>query len=61
MRHGLNVDVLACPCSKRMKFICVVFDRKGLGRLLRAAGLNDRIDALHPARGPPQGDLDFGL
>lgn len=59
-RHGLNVDVLACSCGQRMKFICVVRDRKGLGRLLRAAGLNDRIEALHLARGPPQGELDFG-
>lgn len=60
MKHGLGVDVLACPCGKRMKFICVVLDRQGLGRLLRAAGLNDRIEELHPARGPPQGELDFG-
>ena len=55
-----GVDVLACSCGQRMKFICVVRDRKGLGRLLRAGGLNDRIEALHPARGPPQSELDFG-
>lgn len=60
MTHGLGVDVLACPCGKRMKFICVVFDRKGLGRLLRAAGLPDRIEPIRAARAPPQADLDFG-
>jgi hypothetical protein len=39
MKHGLNVDVLACPCGHRMKYVATIFDRKGLARLLRAKGL----------------------
>jgi hypothetical protein len=60
MKHGLNVDVLACPCGHRMKYVATIFDRKGLARLLRAKGLPHQLEPIRPARGPPQRDFDFG-
>ena len=60
MRHSLGLDVLACPCGGRMKYVATIFDRKGLERLLRAKGLPHIIEPIQPARAPPQTDLDFG-
>ena len=60
MKHGLDLDVLACPCGRRMKFIAVIFERKSLARMLAAHGLHARVMPTLPARAPPQGDLDFG-
>ena len=60
MKHGLGLDVLACPCGKRMRYLATIFDRKELQRLLTAKGLPHRIEKLHPARAPPQQYLDFG-
>ncbi|MFN7697474.1 MAG: transposase [Deltaproteobacteria bacterium] len=60
MKHGLAMDVLACPCGHRMKYVATIFDRKGLARLLRAKGLPHQLEPIRPARGPPQGDFDFG-
>jgi hypothetical protein len=60
MKHGLGVDVLACPCGGRMKYVATIFDRKGLQRLLRAKGLPHLIERAMPARAPPQAELDFG-
>jgi len=57
---GLGLDVLACPCGKRMKYLATIFDRVELQRLLIAKGLPHRIEKLHPARGPPQSSFDFG-
>jgi len=60
MKHGLGVDVLACPCGHRMKYVATIFDKKGLARLLRAKGLPHHLEPIRPARGPPQRDFDFG-
>jgi hypothetical protein len=60
MKHGLGIDTLACPCGHRMKYVATIFDKKGLARLLRAKGLPHRIEPIRPARGPPQGEFDFG-
>ncbi len=30
MKHGLGLDVLACPCGARMKYMATVFDFRGL-------------------------------
>lgn len=59
MKHGLNVDILACPCGHRMKYVATIFDKKGLARLLRAKGLPHHLEPIRPARGPPQQDFDF--
>ena len=59
MKHGLNVDVLACPCGHRTKYVATIFDRKGLARLLRAKGLPHQFEPIRPARGPPQQGFDF--
>jgi hypothetical protein len=32
MKHGLGVDILACPCGHRMKYVATIFDTKGLAR-----------------------------
>ena len=60
MKHGLGIDVLACPCGHRMKYVATIFDKKSLARLLRAKGLPHCIAPIRPARGPPQRDFDFG-
>jgi hypothetical protein len=59
MKHGLGLDVLACPCGHRMKYVATIFDKKGLARLLRAKGLPHHLEPIRPARGPPQQDFDF--
>jgi Putative transposase/Transposase zinc-binding domain len=60
MKHGLGLDILACPCGHRMKYVATIFDRKGLARLLRAKGLPHHLEPIRPARGPPQQGFDFG-
>jgi len=60
MKHGLAIDVLACPCGHRMKYVATILDRKGLARLLRAKGLPHQLEPILPTRGPPQRDFDFG-
>jgi hypothetical protein len=60
MKHGLGVDILACSCGHRMQYVATIFDRKGLARLLRAKGLPHHLEPIRPARGPPQGEFDFG-
>ncbi len=60
MMHGLGLDVLACPCGHRMKYVATIFDKKGLALLLRAKGLPHHLEPIRPARGPPQQDFDFG-
>ena len=59
MKHGLGVDVLACPCGKRMKLVAVIFEKDSLARMLAAHGLPNRIEPIAPARAPPQTDFDF--
>ena len=56
----LGLDVLACPCGKRMKYVATILDANSLACLLRAKGLPTRIDPIRPPRPPPQTDLDFG-
>jgi hypothetical protein len=43
-----------------MQYVATIFDRKGLARLLRAKGLPHHLEPIGPARGPPQGEFDFG-
>ena len=49
MKHGLGVDVLACPCGHRMRYVATLFDKKGLARLLRAKGLPHHLEPIRPA------------
>ena len=60
MRHGLGVDVLACPCGHAMLLVAVIFEKKSLARMLAHHGLDARVMPTQPARAPPQIDLDFG-
>lgn len=60
MMHGLSVDVLACACGARMKYVAVVREKQSLARLLRLHRLAQRATPIAPARAPPQTDLDFG-
>jgi hypothetical protein len=57
--HGLGVNVLACPCGERMKYVAVIFEKKSLARLLAAHGHRARVMPTLAARAPPQIDLDF--
>ena len=60
MKHGLGLDVLACPCGGRMKHVATILDTASLARLLRAKGLPHIAEPIRPARDPPQTQLDFG-
>lgn len=59
-KHGIGVDVLACPCGERMRFVELVLESDRLRPLLRALGKRDEPLPLARARSPPQADLDFG-
>lgn len=59
-KYGIGVDVLACPCGKRMRFLEIVLEKKRLRPLLRAYGYRDEPLAMAKARAPPQTDFDFG-
>jgi hypothetical protein len=57
MKHGLGLDVLACPCGKRMRYLATIFDHTELQRLLAAKHLPHRIEPIRKARAPPQQHL----
>ena len=59
-KHGIGVDVLACPCGGRMRFIEIVLERDKLRPLLDAFGYRKDPLPMAKARAPPQSDLDFG-
>lgn len=42
MKHGLGIDVLACPCGHRMKLVALIFEKKSLARTLAHHGLRRR-------------------
>ena len=58
-KHGIGVDVLACPCGQRMKLIEFVIEKERLRPLLRAYCQRDEPLPLRNARAPPQTDFDF--
>jgi hypothetical protein len=59
MKHGLGLDVLACPCGKRMRYLATIFDHTELQRLLAAKHLPHRIEPIRPARGAWRVGVDF--
>jgi hypothetical protein len=59
-KHGIGVDVLACPCGQRMRFIEIVIERDRLRPLLDDFGYRKDPLPIAKARAPPQSDLDFG-
>jgi hypothetical protein len=54
MKHGLGLDVLACPCGKRMRYLATIFDRKEPERLLTAKGLPHRIEPIRTTTAAPR-------
>ena len=60
MRHVFALDVLACPrCGARTQVIATISDRAVIVPFLRCLGLSSDVPLLHPARAPPQHELDF--
>jgi hypothetical protein len=59
-KHGIGVDVLACPCGHRMRFVEIVLERDRLRPRLDAFGYRKDPLPMAKARAPPQCDLDFG-
>ncbi len=59
-KHGIGVDMLACPCGGRMRFIELVIERDKLRPLLEAYGYRKDPLPMAKARAPPQSDFDFG-
>ena len=60
MRRVFALDVLACPrCGARTQVIATISDRAVIVPFLRCLGLPSDVPLLHPARPPPQHELDF--
>ena len=54
MRRGFGLDVLACPCGGRMRFVAVILKTTAVRRILRHLGLPSNPVEPAPARSPPE-------
>ena len=60
MRRVFALDVLACPrCGARARVIATITQRAVIVPFLRCLGVPSDVPLLHPARPPPQHELDF--
>jgi hypothetical protein len=59
MRRSFGLDVLACECGRRFRFIAVLFRESSIRRLLEHLEIECVALPIRPARPPPE-DLDFG-
>ena len=60
MRRVFALDVLACPrCGARARVIATIAQRAVIVPFLRCLGVPSDVPLLHPARPPPQHELDF--
>ena len=51
---------LQCPrCGGPMRIIAFILEREAIERILRHIGEDAEPPAVSPARGPPQGELEF--
>ncbi len=54
LRRIFEIDVLACACGGRLRFIATIEDPPVVDRILRHLGLPTALPRLAPARSPPQ-------
>jgi hypothetical protein len=60
LKRIFGLEVLRCDrCGARPKVLAFVTDLRELRRICQALGVYSEPPALHPARSPPQADLDF--
>ena len=60
LRCVFALDVLACPrCGARDRVIATIAQRAVIVPFLRCLGVPSDVPLLHPARPPPQHELDF--
>jgi Putative transposase/Transposase zinc-binding domain len=55
LRRIFQIDVLACECGGRLRFMATIEDPPVVQRILRHLGLPTDTPALAPARSPPSG------
>jgi hypothetical protein len=56
VRRIFQIDVLACDCGGRLRFIATIEDPPIVQRILRPLGLPTATLELAPARPPPGAD-----
>ena len=60
MSRVFGINVLKCPeCSGQCRVIACIEDPKVIRKILRHLGLPTQGATLHPARGPPDRQLEF--
>jgi hypothetical protein len=60
MRRVFAIDVLACVCGARLRFVATIEDPAPVTKILAHLGLPTEGPTLTPARPPPQLDgFDF--
>jgi hypothetical protein len=58
-RRSFAIDVLACVCGARLRFVATIEDPPVVQRILRHLGLPTETPMAAPARPPPGADLAF--
>jgi hypothetical protein len=59
MRRIFQIDVLACACGGRLRFIATIEDPPVVQRILRHLGLPTDTPVPDPARSPPAAEADL--
>ncbi len=59
MRHTFGAEVLECPCGGRRRIIALIDDPAVIRAILTHLGHPTTPPPFHPARPPPDPDLDF--
>jgi len=61
LRRVFEIDVLACACGGRLRFVATIEDPPVVQRILRHLGLPTDTPGPAPARPPPGGDTDLAF
>jgi hypothetical protein len=56
MRRIFQIDILACTCGGRLRFIATIEDPPVVQRILAHVGLPTTVPEARPARPPPAAD-----
>ncbi len=59
LRRIFQIDVLACTCGGRLRFIATIEDPPVVQRILRHLGLPTDAPVPEPARPPPGADAEL--
>jgi hypothetical protein len=58
LRRTFDLDVLACPCGGRLRFIALVTEREAVAEVLKSLGLPTTPPVRARARSPTLFDAD---